>query len=83
MDKENARKILDAAFEGSQVFDRSVFYAKAGMAEPDFLAYRRKVAEFLGDILIDVINPLLNEHPDLKPEGWDDPYVPTTKQDNA
>lgn len=33
--------------------------------------YRRAVAHILGEMLLGVMNPLYEAHPDLKPEGLD------------
>lgn len=38
----------------------------------EFEAYRLAVGKILGEMLIEVMNPLYLEYPDLKPEGWDD-----------
>ncbi len=34
-------------------------------------AYRRAVGKVMGEILLEVLNPLYAEHPELKPPGWD------------
>ena len=38
--------------------------------EEDFKIYRRAAGRVMGAILLEVINPLYDEHPSLKPPGF-------------
>lgn len=80
MQKEDAKKFLETVFMSHWALNDTVACARSGMPEEEFRVYRKRIAAFLGDMLVDVINPLLREYPDLKPEGWDDPYVPNQQK---
>lgn len=69
MEINTARTISQLVLDVSGQLDESVRIAKDGCSPEEFLSYRRKVGEIMGSILIDILNPLFREHPELTPEG--------------
>ena len=51
--------------------DRSILTVQKKCSLEEFKAYRLATAKVLGEILLEVLNPLYDEHPDLKPAGLD------------
>lgn len=51
--------------------NESVIKVMEQCSEEEFNAYRYAVAHILAEALFQVVNPLYKEHPELKPEGWD------------
>jgi len=47
--------------------DESVRLVKDHSSEAEFVKYRDAVGQILGCMLLDIMNPLYEEHPDLKP----------------
>ena len=52
---------------GAQL-NESVALAKERCSEAEFKAYRTVVGRLMGEMLLEVMNPLYVEHPDLKPK---------------
>jgi hypothetical protein len=70
-DKSVARQISDLMIEFSARIDRSILTVQEKCSPEEFKAYRLATAKVLGEILLEVLNPLYDEHPDLKPAGLD------------
>jgi len=73
MIKDNAiaSKIATFMIEYSQKLNGSLIQVQDACSEEEFRAYRRAVAKVLGEMLVEIMNPLYAAHPELKPEGWD------------
>lgn len=70
-DKSIARQVSDLMIEFSGRLDRSILTVQKKCPPEEFKAYRLAVAKVLGEMLLEVMNPLYAEHPDLKPTGLD------------
>lgn len=70
-DAEVARQISDLMIEFSSRLDSSIATVKERCAPEEFEIYRRGVGRVLGEMLLEVMNPLYAEHPSLKPPGLD------------
>lgn len=71
MERETAKSILALMFEyGGKLNDSMLAVRKAGDAE-EFSTYRRAVGNVLDSAFENIINPILAEHPDLKPDQLD------------
>lgn len=55
----------------SDRLEESVVMIKKSSAPDEFTNYRGAVAGILGEILINVLNPIYSEHPSLKPPGFE------------
>jgi hypothetical protein len=69
MDLNTARTISQLLLDVSGELDESVRVAKDGCSLEEFLSYRRAVAGIMHSILLEILNPLFREHPELTPEG--------------
>ena len=68
-DPSIARQVSDLMIEFSGRLDRSILTVQERCSPEEFKAYRLAVAKVLGEMLLEVMNPLYTEHPDLKPDG--------------
>lgn len=67
MERDAAESILAMMFEyGGRLNDSMLLVREAGDAE-EFARYRRAVGNVLDAAFENIINPILAEHPDLKP----------------
>lgn len=66
-DNAVARQISEMMIEISGRLDRSVTTVKERCSSEEFETYRRAVGHIMGEMLLEVLNPLYAEHPSLKP----------------
>ncbi len=69
-DREAASKVLAAAFKASGILDQSIHDVIASSTAEEVTAYKRAVGTVMAEILFEILNPIISEHPDLAPEGW-------------
>jgi hypothetical protein len=69
-DKQLAGTLLSALLQASGTIDHTVRLARDAAPPDEFLAYRAAVAKVLGEML-ELVNPIIARHPDLKPSGWE------------
>ncbi|ABQ07743.1 hypothetical protein [Flavobacterium johnsoniae] len=65
--KEVATKISELMLNIGKELNESVFLVQEQCSESEFFIYRRQVGIIMGNILLDVLNPLYEKHADLKP----------------
>ena len=70
-DPSIARQVSDLMIEFSARLDRSILTVQERCSPEEFKVYRLAVAKVLGEMLLEVMNPLYAEHPGLKPPGLD------------
>lgn len=68
-DKDVAKQISDLMIELSQKINDSIILVHEKCTEDDFKAYRAGAAQVLGHAYLDVMTPIYQLHPSLKPEG--------------
>ena len=68
MKKETAAEVLQIMIDCGADLDRSIQVVKDTSSEEDFKRYRSIVAQIMTDILTGVMNPIIAEHPELKPK---------------
>ena len=68
-DIDVARHISDLMIELTQKIEESIHLVKDQCSEDEFKRYRLAAAYVLGYAYTDVMVPLYQEHPSLKPEG--------------
>lgn len=66
--KEVAKEISDLMLEMGRKLDASVALVQERCGAREFDAYRRAVGRIMGEMLLQVMNPLYQRHPELKPE---------------
>jgi hypothetical protein len=65
--KDTATQISALMLEIGAKLDTSVALVQDTCEELEFNRYRRVVGELMGTMLLEVMNPLYQTHPDLKP----------------
>jgi hypothetical protein len=66
-DRDEAARIADLMLDLGARLDASLTHVQKVAPAEDFVAYRRAVGKVMGEILLEVLNPLYALHPDLKP----------------
>ena len=66
-----AQQISELMLEYSERINESILLVQQKCSHEEFKAYRLAAAKVMGEMLLEVMNPLYREHPDLKPEGLD------------
>jgi hypothetical protein len=67
--KETATQISSLMLELAAKLDASVALVQDTCEEVEFNSYRRIAGNLMGTMLLEVMNPLYQTHPDLKPVG--------------
>lgn len=67
MKRDVAREISTLMLETTEKLDRSVVRMRAQLPPAEFGTYGRAVGTILAEIIMEVLDPLYAEHPDLKP----------------
>lgn len=70
-DREFAKNCTELVLEYSAKLDASVAEAQVRLNAEEFNLYRRAVGAVMAEGLIQILNPVFRQHPDLKPQGFD------------
>ena len=65
--KEIAAQISALMVEYGAKLDASVALVRDHCSENELKEYRRAIGKIMGDMLLEIMNPLYQRHPDLKP----------------
>lgn len=68
MKKETAKSINALMLDIGSRLDESVMLVKNTCSDDEFRAYRKAIGIIMGTMLIDVMNPIYEEHKSLKPK---------------
>ena len=68
MRRDVAEMISKLMLECGAKLDDSVRLIMESCSREEFEAYRSAVGQIMGTMLLDVMNPIYREHPDLKPD---------------
>ena len=66
-----ARQISELMLDLFRQIDESVAMVKKTCLPEEAAAYQKAVGRVAGPIVMDVLEPLYNKHPALKPHNWD------------
>lgn len=77
-DRYVAKQVSEGVIAISRMIDDTLIAAKEHCPEEDFRRLRDGMARVLGELLLEVLNPLYRDHPDLAPEGL---YIPTSMKE--
>lgn len=72
MKKDVAAKINTFMLAYGAELDHSVKLVTDTASAEEFEAYRAAIAKIMGTMLVDIMNPIYKEHPDLKPPELED-----------
>ena len=67
MDLSDSKLILKAALEASDVLNRGLESVRSSVPEDEFQKLQSSFGKVLGEILFELINPMCELHPTLKP----------------
>lgn len=70
-EKAVAKEVSQLMIEYGAKLDASVALVKQKCSAEEFEAYRKAVGKIMGYMLLDVMNPLYEKYPDLKPAELD------------
>jgi hypothetical protein len=73
MKRDVAETINKLMLEYGAKLDESVKLVMETCSSAEFESYRAAVGQIMGTMLLDVMNPIYREHPDLKPHQLDEP----------
>jgi hypothetical protein len=68
-DAAAAKQVSELMLDISSRLNQSVLDVRDTASAEEFAVYRRAVGRIMGEILLEVLNPLYARHPQLKPEG--------------
>ena len=71
MSREAAKKIIDLVVKHGAEQNAILTEVQSMCAEDEFQKYKQMIAQSMGSMLLDVINPIVEMYPDLKPPQLD------------
>lgn len=72
-DKETAREVNRRLLEVHCLLNDVVVLVCSNASIEESTVIKKIVGRILGELLLEIVNPLYREHPDLKPDGL---YIP-------
>jgi hypothetical protein len=66
-----AQQISDLMLEFAARLERSTIAVQEKCPPEEFKTYRLAVGKIMGEMLLEVMNPLYAQHPSIKPPGLD------------
>jgi hypothetical protein len=66
--KDVAKEINDLMISYGAKLDASIAIVKDKCSDEEFYAYRKVVGKIMGEMLLEIMNPLYMQHPELKPK---------------
>jgi hypothetical protein len=67
MERKTAETVIELMLRHGQELDESVRSLQGVVDAREFERYRKAVGRIMGEMLLEVMNPVFAEHPDLKP----------------
>ncbi len=68
---DTAKKVNELLVQCLTNLNESARLVQVEASEEEFKGYRRAVGAVMGELLLEVLNPLYSEHPELKPDGFE------------
>ena len=72
---EVAEQVSELMLDIFRRVDESVFRVKETCPEAEAAAYSKAVGRVAGAVVMDVLEPLYEKNPHLKPPNWDKPWT--------
>lgn len=69
MERETAQSVLALMFDYGGKLNDAMLMIRETSDEEEFARYRRAIGNVLDSAFEQIINPILEEHPDLRPES--------------
>lgn len=67
MERETAEEINKLMLDCGAKLDKSVALVKERCGIEEFEVYRKSIGKIMGTMLLEIMNPIYKEYPDLKP----------------
>lgn len=67
-DSKVAEKISELMIEIGKKLDDSILLVKNNCSEDEFYLYRKATSKIMGEVLLEVMNPIYAIHPNIKPD---------------
>jgi hypothetical protein len=67
-----AEKIQKQLLDVSHLLETSILEVEKSCNAEEATAYKRAVGKIVTQILFDLVEPIYESNPSIKPEGWDD-----------
>lgn len=74
MNRDTAEKVVELMLRHGRELDDSVRVVQSAQSEVEFDRHRTAVGRIMGEMLLEIMNPLFDEHPDLKPPSFASSY---------
>ena len=68
MKKQVATEIVNLMVEFGDRLNQSIGLVQNSCSEDELASYRCAVGKLMGSMLLEVMNPIFEEHPELKPD---------------
>lgn len=68
MNKQISSEIIELMVEFGGRLNQSVILIQDSCPEDELVCYRSAVGKLMGNMLLDIMNPIFEEHPELKPD---------------
>jgi hypothetical protein len=72
MKTEIAKQLSDEMNDIMGRLDNSIRLVMDNGTQEEFTGFRAAVGRVMGALVLDVLNPLYEKYPEVKPEGYDD-----------
>lgn len=72
-DEKVAVQVSESVLEVNRLLNDALRLVQEECSEAEFSEFRHAVGQVLGELLLEIVNPLYRQHPKLKPEGLDIP----------
>lgn len=69
MNKELSKTVSDSMISIGNTLNATLIAIQEVCPESEYLQYRDAIARILGEILLEILNPIYQEHPELKPNN--------------
>jgi hypothetical protein len=71
MSREAAKKIVDLMVRHAAEQNATLVEIQGTCTESEFREYKQMIGRSMGSMLLDVVNPIVERYPDLKPRQLD------------
>jgi hypothetical protein len=68
MEKKIAAEVVKSILDCSAKLDKTIARVQLVAKEEEYSRYRRTIGQVMGIMLTDILNPIFEDYPDLKPK---------------
>ncbi len=71
-DPDIAKRVVDLVLDGYRCIEQSMKLVEECSTPAEFADYKRAVGKVTFTVLDEILEPVYEQNPTLKPKGWDD-----------